>query len=457
MAERRTPWRNNIEAALMALVMALFLKHFVVEAYKIPTGSMQPTLIGDEQADIKDRILVDKLSYVLRAPERWEVAVFRYPLERSKSFVKRIAGVGPEELRIQNGDLWARANESDPWRILRRPPAVMDAQWKRLDAEHEEQSHWIPQNLPASSRWSASGRTLAAKGNGTAAFRGGHESIVDGYLDGYPEQLVPWLPAHGRDSGANAVGDLRVEGTLTANNGCERFTVVLQEGARRYRFEFAGPAARADERTRIDAGPSARPTADAAAQNEYRLPANSRVRFAVQNLDDRLALELDGQERLALEIEPAEDQTSSVVLQLEGEGAELAELMVYRDIYYTTNTAQPWQIPAGQYFMLGDNTQDSSDSREWTLAQFDVEGARVRGNYRERENPRAVGYGEPGGPLTFFVDEWGEKHWFERDSYRRPAPELAPFVPRAMIQGKALAVFWPLDPLRDIWRAKWVN
>ena len=144
----------------MALVMALFLKHFVVEAYKIPTGSMQPTLIGDEQADIKDRILVDKLSYVLRAPERWEVAVFRYPLDRSKSFVKRIAGVGPEELRILHGDLWARANETEPWRLLRRPPAVMRAQWKRLDAEHEEQSHWIPQNLPASSRWSASGRAL---------------------------------------------------------------------------------------------------------------------------------------------------------------------------------------------------------------------------------------------------------------------------------------------------------
>ena len=52
----------------MAVVMALLLKYFIVEAYKIPTGSMQPTLIGDERSGIKDRILVDKLSYVLRDP-----------------------------------------------------------------------------------------------------------------------------------------------------------------------------------------------------------------------------------------------------------------------------------------------------------------------------------------------------------------------------------------------------
>ena len=120
----RRPWREGIETVLMAVVLALFLKVFVVEAYRIPTGSMQPTLIGDEGADVKDRILVDKLSYLARAPERWEVAVFRYPLDRAKSFVKRIAGVGPEELRLLNGDVWVRAPGGE-WRIPRRPAAVM--------------------------------------------------------------------------------------------------------------------------------------------------------------------------------------------------------------------------------------------------------------------------------------------------------------------------------------------
>ena len=108
----------------MAIVMALLLKCFIVEAYKIPTGSMQPTLIGDETSGIKDRILVDKLSYVFEEPARWDVAMFQYPLNRAQNFVKRIVGVGPEELRIENGDLWRRDTDADVWKIVRRPEAV---------------------------------------------------------------------------------------------------------------------------------------------------------------------------------------------------------------------------------------------------------------------------------------------------------------------------------------------
>jgi signal peptidase I len=465
--EHRRPWRTNLEAAVMAVAMALFLKHFVIEAYKIPTGSMQPTLIGDESADIKDRILVDKLTYALRDPERWEVAVFRYPLDRSKSFVKRIAGVGPEELRIEHGDLWRR-EEGGAWRVVRRPASVMRSHWKRLDALAAEQSRWIPQDLPRSSRWDATGRALLARGSGSAAFRGGRESILDDYLDGYPEELLAWLPAHGGESARNPVGDLRVEGTVRALAGTRLFAVVLREGARRYRFELAGPAAPPGARTRIDAGPSARPPGAsrdeiaASAGADFRLPADRRVRFAVQNLDDRLALELDGEELLALEIEPADDQFSAAVIELDGEGADLDELMVYRDVYYTPRDDAPIAVPAGCYYMLGDNTQDSSDSREWTFTVYDVTGAdgaeiRVRGNWRNGENPRTLPRGDEPGSLTCLVDEWGEKHWFRGDQGRRRAPELAPFVPRHMIQGRALAVFWPLDPVRGIWRLEWVR
>jgi hypothetical protein len=188
------------------------------------------------------------------------------------------------------------------------------------------------------------------------------------------------------------------------------------------------------------------------------------VRFAFWNLDDRLELELDGEPVLALELEPAEDQTSSVALALEGEGADLAELMVARDIYYTTPLSEPFVVEPGHYFMLGDNTQDSSDSREWRYVVFERAGSDgadggelIRGNWRDRENPRIVGYGDPAGPSTFLVDEWGEKHWFARDEAHRRAPLFAPLVPRELVHGRALAVFWPLDPVRGIWRLKWVN
>ena len=73
--KRTTPWRDNLEAITFAVIMAVVLKYFIVEAYKIPTGSMQPTLMGNEETGVFDRILVDKLSYQFRDPERFEVAV----------------------------------------------------------------------------------------------------------------------------------------------------------------------------------------------------------------------------------------------------------------------------------------------------------------------------------------------------------------------------------------------
>ena len=106
---RKRPWRDNIEAMTMAIVMAVMLKYFVVEAYKIPTGSMQPTLMGNEDTGIFDRILVDKLSFHLRDPERFEIVVFKYPLDRSKNFIKRLVGMPGEHFRIAEGDLWTVA------------------------------------------------------------------------------------------------------------------------------------------------------------------------------------------------------------------------------------------------------------------------------------------------------------------------------------------------------------
>jgi len=461
-ARGRRPWRENIEAALMAVIMALFLKYFVVEAYRIPSGSMQPTLIGDAKANVKDRILVDRLTYLARAPRRWEVAVFRCPLDRSKSFVKRIAGVGPEELRILDGDVWQRS-PGGTWSVARRPAAVMEEHWKKLDDEAPEQSHWIPQSLPGTSRWRPEGRRIEARGSGSAAFRGGRESVVDAYLDGYPEELVEYLPSFHHDSGSHAVGDLRVTGRILALEGTTSFAVVLREGRRTYRFELPGPAAPADARARIEVRPHQPLGADAAPDaRPYRLPAGRPVRFAVENLDDRLALVVDGEELLAREIEPAEDQFSTATLALEGEGADLDELMAWRDIYYTTDDPAPVSIPAGSYYMLGDNTLDSGDSREWTYSVWRVptpDGGieRVRGHNIRGENPRTVGHGDPDGPWIHLIDEWGEVHWLRRRDVSPADPEPAPFVPREMIQGKAVLVFWPLDPTRGIWRLKWVN
>ena len=459
----------------MAIVMALLLKHFIVEAYKIPTGSMQPTLIGDERTGIKDRILVDKLSYVVRDPKRWEVAVFRYPLDRSKNFVKRIVGVGPEEFRIQHGDLWSRAGSQEDWRPLRRPRAVQQATWKALEREGAEESRWRLETPGVD--WSVDGRALRARGTGSIAF-GGREAILDRYLDGYPEPLPDLFSSRHPSSAQHPVGDLRLAGRVRALAGTEALTIELKEGERRYRMTLPGPAAPADARARIEIeslGTWDRPDVPRADSTEaYRLPADEWVEFGAQNMDDLLELEIDGQALSSLEIPPASNQYSGLRLELEGAGADFEDLTAYRDIYYTSDTSEAIEIPAGCFFMMGDNTQDSSDSREWSFTRYRLndgplhagdssagagngEPLIVRGNFRRGENPRTVGFGNPEGPQIRLVDEWGEAHWFRAGAGERLPPEPAPFVERGMIQGKALAVFWPLDPRRKIYRWKWVN
>src|SRR5438034_9574336 len=95
----KSVWREYLEAIVIAVVLALFIRTFVVQAFKIPSGSMIPTLT------IGDHILVNKLSYGLRmpfleryllqysTPQRGEVVVFIYPEDRTKDFIKRVIGV----------------------------------------------------------------------------------------------------------------------------------------------------------------------------------------------------------------------------------------------------------------------------------------------------------------------------------------------------------------------------
>jgi len=92
-------WKNWGEPLLIAAVLAVFIRTFIFGPYKIPTGSMKPTFMEE------DKIFVDKLSYRFRAPERGDIIVFKYPIDRKKDFVKRLAGLPGETVEIRDGVL----------------------------------------------------------------------------------------------------------------------------------------------------------------------------------------------------------------------------------------------------------------------------------------------------------------------------------------------------------------
>lgn len=108
----KSTFREYAEAIGMALLLALFIRTFIVQAFKIPSGSMIPTL------QIGDHILVNKLSYGVRLPflesylvefkkaRRGDVVVFVFPEDRSKDFIKRVIGVEGDLVEIRGKKLY---------------------------------------------------------------------------------------------------------------------------------------------------------------------------------------------------------------------------------------------------------------------------------------------------------------------------------------------------------------
>ncbi|HTL48613.1 MAG TPA: signal peptidase I [Verrucomicrobiae bacterium] len=92
-------WKNWGEPFLVAAVLAVLIRTFLLGPYKIPTGSMIPTFL------VGDRIFVDKISYRFRPPERGDIIVFKYPLDKKKDFVKRLVGLPGEAVEIKDGKI----------------------------------------------------------------------------------------------------------------------------------------------------------------------------------------------------------------------------------------------------------------------------------------------------------------------------------------------------------------
>ena len=109
---KKSNLRENIEAITLAIILALFIRAFIVQAFKIPSGSMKNTL------QIGDHILVNKFIYGVKLPftsttiipyknpQRGDIVVFKFRQEPKKDFIKRTIGVPGDVIEIRNKEVY---------------------------------------------------------------------------------------------------------------------------------------------------------------------------------------------------------------------------------------------------------------------------------------------------------------------------------------------------------------
>jgi len=88
-------WKEYAKAAIIAVILALTIRTYVAQAFKIPSESMVQTLL------VGDHLLVNKLLYHFSDPERGDIIVFKYPVNPDRDFVKRIIGLPGETLEVR--------------------------------------------------------------------------------------------------------------------------------------------------------------------------------------------------------------------------------------------------------------------------------------------------------------------------------------------------------------------
>lgn len=97
-----------IKVAVISLAIVIPIRTYIAQPFIVEGESMHPTFENGEY------LIVDELSYRLHPPSRGEVIVFRYPLQPSEFFIKRIIGLPGETVKVENGSVVIKNKDGQP-------------------------------------------------------------------------------------------------------------------------------------------------------------------------------------------------------------------------------------------------------------------------------------------------------------------------------------------------------
>lgn len=415
--------RDNVENLALSLVVVVLVWHFCLEAFRIPTGSMLPTLYGDPVWG--DRVLVDKFVYEFRDPERWEPTVFRYPLRRTDPYVKRIIGMPGEQVLIAQGDIYLRRHPGADVELLQKTPSAREVLWYPVVGQITEKGQFL--------KWFA--REGGADFEG-GAIKLGKDAVVTFPKgdDGKPGDVRDHDPSgegFSPEIGYNrrVVGDLRARGAITFTHRFQAEITLIRD-AESYVLRLSSP--KDDHYRYVDVALFQRSMASGAPDLTLDLgdlkrvdvpggmTSRKRLDFDLSLADGHLSVRLSGDQSLwgsaatwsasvrvgsptldLLRAQPKDRPLTEVAQALtepamrrgrvsftgvaleEGASGNEPQLIVYgieRDIYYVGRMldtevggrSEQRELPFGfnlgpdEYLVLGDNSPGSKDSRFWT-------------------------------------------------------------------------------------------
>jgi len=424
---------ETLEWVMVALILAFIFRAFLMEAFRIPTGSMAETLSGehfhlrctrcgfkydvgaDYYRSIKpkcsscgyrlpegmpralmngDRVLVLKCIYQFTDPKRWDVVVFKNPTNPSENYIKRLIALPGETVEIIDGDIYING-------LLARKPAnvqrelwmpiyhndyqpskqMLDEDGRLLNSPEDQQKWQLPFKNSAGSTWELNA-------DGTSAF------LLDSKAD--QMNLMYYDPDIGNDfiakyayNGGSDVyrattcSDLKIDFQVIPVSGNGFVGAMLEKYGVLYcgRVDLQGQMVL----EKIVDGQSL----ELSSKSISKMNKGAKS-FSFANVDHQLILEF-GKDKLKYDLgnSPEDagkiDTKSQPQVRIFGAGRlKLNHVDLYRDIYYVSRgnlragQGDPFTLNKDEFFVCGDNSPSSSDARLWAAEGNGNNGTKYR-------------------------------------------------------------------------------